>query len=138
MPDVSRVQDPDMMSETSSPRAPKRSRRGMAGALLAALVASSVLTIPAMAQSLPNIAADTPYAEARTMLLGLGYRPAPDPDASACDANGDATCYPERIACAGTGLGQCIFAWRKDAAEIEIVTIGEMPIVSIVRCRAGC
>ena len=90
------------------------------------------------AEAIPRIAKDTPYAQARKTLTGLGYKPEKNPDAEACDAKSGATCFPEKIDCAGSGLGQCIFLWRKGKVRVEVVTVGERPIVDRVRCRSGC
>ncbi len=93
------------------------------------------------AERLPNFPRNTDYGEARRSLIGLGYTPVTLPDSDKCEA-GDMRCQgrPEMSACAGTGLGQCIFVWRsKSGALIEIVTVGEdNPGVSAVRCRANC
>jgi hypothetical protein len=38
--------------------------------------------------------------------------------------------------CAGTGLGQCVFVWRRKATVIDVMTEGEeRPIVRFVRLR---
>ncbi len=81
------------------------------------LAVSVLAAAPAFAESLPRVPKNTPYAQARKLLLGAGYKPG----------------TPEKLGCAGTGLGQCIFAWEKGASHIEIVTIGERPIVNLVR-----
>ncbi|WP_162560513.1 hypothetical protein [Methylobacterium durans] len=45
----------------------------------------------------------------------------------------------EMEACAGTGLGNCLFTWKRADTLIEVGTIGEPePEVVSVRCRAGC
>jgi len=92
----------------------------------------------AWAEALPHVAKSTPYAKARQTLTGLGYQPVKNPDADTCEAKSDATCFPEKVACAGSGLGQCIFLWSKGAAKVEIITVGERPIVDRVRCQSGC
>ena len=105
---------------------------------IACVVLTFALAAVAWAEALPRVAKNTPYAQARTALTKLGYKPEANPDADACDAKSDATCFPEKIACAGSGLGQCIFLWSKNAAKVEIVTVGERPIVDRVRCQSGC
>jgi hypothetical protein len=122
--------------------------------LLAALSASSV----ALASTLPKFPPRTPYAEARRSLLALGYSPIALPDAddtsrarcgfkpgsvagaggSGSAIGGDLRCFPEMEACAGSGLGQCVFAWRRAETIIEVVTVGELPVVGGVRCRVNC
>ena len=99
----------------------------------------------------------TPYAEARQSLKALGYRPnaVPDADAVSGDRCGykpdsltepkpsaedgdDMRCFPKMIACAGTGLGQCIYSWRRGETLIDVFATNEMPIVSGVKCRVNC
>jgi hypothetical protein len=107
--------------------------------------------------SLPRFPKGTPYGEARQSLKALGYRPNALPDAddvsrarcgykpdspgkpkpSTGDAN-DMRCFPEMIACAGTGLGQCVYSWRRGEALIDVFTTNETPIVEGVKCRVNC
>jgi hypothetical protein len=110
--------------------------------------------------SLPRFPKGTPYGEARQSLKALGYRPnaLPDADAVSRDRCGykpdsltepetvkginlqddDARCFPEMVACAGTGLGQCIYSWRRGETLIDVFTSNEIPGVSGVRCRVNC
>ena len=88
-------------------------------------------------QVLPKIAKDTEYAAARKTLIAQGYQPELLADADKCEKD-DPRCFPETWRCAGTGLGQCVYVWRRGQALIEIRTIGEQPIVDSVRCRANC
>jgi hypothetical protein len=89
---------------------------------------------------LPTFPKRTLYSEARTALLALGYQPVHLPDADTCDPRYDASrCFPEREACAGTGMAPCNFVWRRAERVIVVGTIGdEMPIVTGVRCLSGC
>lgn len=51
----------------------------------------------------------------------------------------DPRCYPEMDACAGTGLGQCLFTWRRGETIINVETIGDQPPqVQGVYCRVNC
>lgn len=129
-------------------------RRRIAAAMLT--VATLGIPVSAFAASLPKFPPRTPYAEARRSLLALGYSPVALPDAdewsrSQCGfkrgnvdgkparaGDGDERCYPEMEACAGTGLGQCVFAWRRGDTLIEVLTTNELPLVSGVRCRVNC
>jgi hypothetical protein len=111
--------------------------------------------------SLPRFPKGTPYAEARQSLKALGYRPNALPDADDVSRarcgykpNGltepetakginprrddDERCFPEMVACAGTGLGQCIYSWRRGETLIDVFTSNEIPGVSGVRCRVNC
>lgn len=119
-------------------------------------IAFSPLVV-ALASPLPKFPPHTPYAEARRSLLTLGYSPVALPDADewgrsqcgfkpgsvdgkpAAAGNDDGErCYPEMEACAGTGLGQCIYSWKRGETLIEVLTTNELPLVSGVRCRVNC
>ena len=74
---------------------------------------------------------------ARGALLRQDWRPVALPDADQCMA-GDRRCAgrPEMYVCAGTGLGQCVFVWRRKGTVIDVVTAGEeRPVVRSVRVR---
>ena len=107
--------------------------------------------------SIPKFPANTPYREARRSLLALGYKPIVLPDAdevsrsrcgfgptnaprrtASAPPGGDERCFPEMEACAGTGLGQCIFGWQRAETLIEVFTANELPVVSGVKCRINC
>ncbi len=87
--------------------------------------------------SLPKFPSGTPYAEARRSLIALGYEPATLPDADKCEKD-NARCFPEVESCAGTGLGPCIYTWRRGETLIEVFTVYERPIVRGVKCRVNC
>jgi hypothetical protein len=91
----------------------------------------------AAAQSLPRVAKGTSYPQARKNLTGMGYKPVRLPGADTCDKS-DPRCFPEANACAGTGLAQCVYTWQRGKMLIEVLTVGEMPVVERVRCRANC
>ena len=42
------------------------------------------------------------------------------------------------VACAGTGLGPCIYSWRRGEALIDVLTVNEIPMVSGMKCRVNC
>ena len=106
-----------------------------------AAVLGFVLSLFGAAESigagLPKFPGDTPYQEARRSLIALGYKPASLPGADKCN-KGDGRCFPEVESCAGTGLGQCIYTWRRGETLIEVFTVNERPIVQAVRCRINC
>lgn len=124
--------------------------KGLAGVAIALGCSATV----ALSGSLPRFPKGTPYSEARQSLKALGYRPnaLPDADAVSRDRCGyksdslaepsaqsdDVRCYPEMVACAGTGLGQCIYSWRRDETLIDVFTTNEIPIVAGVKCRVNC
>lgn len=91
----------------------------------------------AAAATLPKIKRDTPYPQARAHLQKLGFAPAKLPDAQACEKE-DARCFPETFACAGTGRAGCVHVWRQGAMLVDVLTEGEEPVVTRVRCRSGC
>jgi hypothetical protein len=86
--------------------------------------------------ALPQVAPGTPYSAARAALLAQGWQPLRDPEADRC-AEGDPRCAgrPEMVACAGTGLGQCLFAWRRGDIAIEVITAGRDTAVTGLRQR---
>jgi hypothetical protein len=92
-----------------------------------------------LASALPTFPKNSLYGDARTALIALGYQPVKLPDADKCDVASDyARCFPERQSCAGTGLAQCNFVWRRTERVIIVGTIGEDPKVASVRCLSGC
>jgi hypothetical protein len=95
------------------------------------------LALPAAAQpALPQIAPGTPYGDARAALLAAGWQPLRDPEADRCGAR-DERCAgrPEMVACAGTGMAQCLFAWQRGGVAIEVITAGEDARVTGMRRR---
>lgn len=104
-------------------------------------VTFALLAWPAHAQSVPRLPNKTPYAEARTTLMGLGWQPVRVPEADKCDADDDRCAgRPEMLSCSGTGLARCTFLWRRNDALIEVGTYGEIEPIRVdrVKCRAGC
>jgi hypothetical protein len=103
-------------------------------------VAVLLSLVPALAQQrLPNFPRNTGYGEARQSLIGLGWSPVTLPDADRCPAR-DERCAgrPEMLSCSGTGIAACAFTWKRGDTLIEVFTAGEAPVVTGVRCRAGC
>ena len=88
------------------------------------------------AEALPKLVGQD-YGRARAALLRQNWQPVALPDADQCMA-GDKRCAgrPEMYVCAGTGLGQCVFVWRRKAVVIDVMTEGEeRPVVRYVRPR---
>ncbi|MDT2022425.1 hypothetical protein [Methylocella sp. CPCC 101449] len=84
----------------------------------------------------------TIYADARDSLQVLGWKPAPPEKPETCLSD-DGRCKgrPETWACSGTGLGHCLYVWRRGDTLVEIVTQDEevsQQKVTSIRCRAGC
>lgn len=108
--------------------------------IVLSMVVTAMLLVPAMAQQgLPTFPRETGYAEARRSLTGLGWSPVTLPDADRCPRN-DERCAgrPEMLSCSGTGIAACAFTWRRGDTLIEVFTAGENPVVTGIRCRAGC
>jgi clan AA aspartic protease (TIGR02281 family) len=93
---------------------------------------------PDTAAVIPSFPANTPYANARSGLLALGYGPAPLPDAGKCDSNTDSTCFPERQTCTRTDNVQCDFFWRRGEQVIKVKTVAVPPMVASVECQVNC
>lgn len=108
-------------------------------ALVIAPFVVAMLAVPAVAERLPTFAKGTEYATAREALLKSGWQPQHRPDAQPCDDDDRCNGRPEMVSCAGTGAGNCLFAWQKGPTQIEVGTIYESPpVVAAVRCRKGC
>ena len=83
--------------------------------------------IPASTESRYSIANGEPYKSVREKLITAGWKPYISPDAEPCTGSTE-TCegrYPETESCAGTGLGQCRFAWERAGRLVSIYTIGD-------------
>ncbi len=74
----------------------------------------------------PTFSKDENYGSVRQKMLEGGWQPYHDVNADVC-ANGDARCQgrPEMQACAGSGMANCRFLWKKDGKTIVIFTVGE-------------
>jgi clan AA aspartic protease (TIGR02281 family) len=105
---------------------------------------TSTSTAPAAAAetapvaNVPVFPANTPYGNARSSLIALGYGPVALPDAGKCDSNTDLTCFPERAACAKADSVQCDFMWRRGDEVIKVKTVAIPPTVSAVECEVNC
>jgi hypothetical protein len=75
---------------------------------------------------LPQFQKGESYADVRTKLLKAGWQPFHSSDAEACE-EGDPRCQgrPEMESCAGTGLANCKFLWKKQDKVLAICTVGE-------------
>ena len=69
------------------------------------------------------------YKSVREKLLKAGWQPFKSADAQPCSGD-DPRCknYPEMESCAGTGLGNCRYLWKREAKTLVIFTIGEDPV----------
>ncbi len=95
-------------------------------------------TAPVGHPAVPLFPANTPYANARSSLLALGYGPAPLPNTGKCDSITDATCFPERASCAKADSVHCDYLWRRGDELIKVTTVAVPPTVSAVACQVNC
>lgn len=108
----------------------------ISGIVTVAFVALLAASTAWAAEALPKLVGQD-YGKARAALLRQNWQPVALPDADSCMA-GDKRCTgrPEMYVCAGTGLGQCVFVWRRKATMIDVMTEGEeRPVVRYVRPR---
>ena len=96
-------------------------------AVLAALMWLAVASA-AHASGVPTFKKGALYSQARAQLTSQGYRPVRG-DGSGCSFGREDVCraYPEAEACAGTGVGSCLFLWKRGRQVVEVMTIGEQP-----------
>lgn len=69
------------------------------------------------------------YKSVREKLIKAGWIPFKSKEAQECVGD-DERCkdYPEMEACAGTGLGNCRYLWKKGGKTLAIFTISDSPI----------
>ncbi|NJM52456.1 MAG: hypothetical protein HC846_03105 [Blastocatellia bacterium] len=62
-------------------------------------------------------------------MIKAGWTPFKSKDADECRGD-DERCkdFPEMEACAGTGLGNCRYLWKKGGRTLAIFTIGDSPV----------
>lgn len=79
---------------------------------------------------IPKFAKDESYALVRQKMIKAGWAPFQSPAADTC-SDSDLRCKdrPEMEHCAGTGLAQCKFLWKKEEKIAAIVTTGESEAV---------
>jgi hypothetical protein len=65
------------------------------------------------------------YSNVRIKMLAAGWQPYHSPEADVC--NNDSRCEgrPEMEACAGSGMANCKFLWKKDSQTMGICTVGD-------------
>jgi hypothetical protein len=83
------------------------------------------------ADEMPKFAKGEAYKSVREKLIKAGWTPFKSKDADECRGD-DVRCkdFPEMEACAGTGLGNCRYLWKKNNKTLAIFTIGETPSYS--------
>lgn len=80
---------------------------------------------------LPKIKKGENYKTVRVKMLKAGWKPAATSKADKC-FEGDERCEgrPEMQSCAGTGMANCAFRWKRRGKVVMIFTVGENPIFS--------
>jgi hypothetical protein len=80
---------------------------------------------------LPKFKKNENYKNVRAKMLKAGWKPAASADADEC-MKGDERCQgrPEMDSCAGTGMANCAFRWKRKNKIVMIFTVGEDTIYS--------
>lgn len=78
---------------------------------------------------IPKFSEGEEYKKVREKLIKAGWTPFKSKDAGKCSGD-DERCkdFPEMESCAGTGLGNCRYLWKKNNKTLAIFTIGDSPI----------
>jgi hypothetical protein len=78
---------------------------------------------------LPHFSENEPYSSVRLKMLEAGWEPFHSDDAETC-TEGDLRCEgrPEMQVCAGTGMANCKFLWKKEETITAICTVGEVAV----------
>lgn len=109
---------------------------------VAVVCAAALALVPvAMAKAPGGVPHSGSYSAARKILLKGGWKPVHQPDPGFKCPPGDERCEgrPETVDCAGTGLGNCIFRWKRKGVVVDVMTAGETdPQINGVRCKKGC
>ena len=90
------------------------------------LIALFSLVVFAQKNGLPVFKKGQSYSSVRTKMLKAGWKPFHAEDADEC-MSGDKRCEdrPEMESCAGTGMANCRFLWKRKDKTVVIFTIGE-------------
>ena len=100
---------------------------------ISALTAMAICigTIGAQTKDLPFLKKNESYAKVRNKLLKAGWEPFHADDADECQP-GDLRCEnrPEMQSCAGTGMANCKFLWKRKGKTLAIFTVGEDAVYS--------
>ncbi|MFO1372012.1 MAG: hypothetical protein U1F42_06330 [Candidatus Competibacteraceae bacterium] len=103
----------------------KNLRKFCCGTLVVFLT-SFAQTSFAQAPDLPHFKKNESYASVRAKMIKAGWKPFHSKNADTC-SKGDSRCEgrPEMAACAGTGMANCKFLWKKNGKITAICTVGE-------------
>ena len=90
------------------------------------MISLSLVPLAVSQTGLPKFKKAENYKSVRIKMLKAGWKPFHSPDADPCP-DGDDRCQgrPEMIACAGTGMANCAFVWKKGSKFFTILTVGE-------------
>lgn len=93
---------------------------------LVLIVIFFTLAVFAQTGGLPRIRKSENYKTVRVKMLKAGWKPFHSKEADKCYEN-DERCQgrPEMNHCAGTGLGNCEFLWKRKGKTVAIFTAGE-------------
>lgn len=82
---------------------------------------------------LPNFDENEPYSSVRMKMLEAGWEPFHSDDAETC-TKGELRCEgrPEMQVCAGTGMANCKFLWKREEKTTAICTVGEVAVFDSV------
>jgi hypothetical protein len=85
----------------------------------------------AQTNALPKFKKNENYKSVRAKMLKAGWKIAASADADKCK-KGDIRCQerPEMESCAGTGMANCAFRWKKKNKVVLIFTVGENTVYS--------
>lgn len=80
----------------------------------------------AQSTELPRFKNGEPYSKVRTKMLSAGWKPYHSKDADQCTGD-DKRCKgrPEMVSCAGSGMANCKFLWKRNKKTIAICTVEE-------------
>lgn len=80
----------------------------------------------AQAADLPRFKKGESYTNVRAKMIKAGWSPYHSKDADIC-SEGDKRCEgrAEMESCAGTGMANCRFLWKKNGKTTAICTVGE-------------
>lgn len=86
------------------------------------------INVNKQSDEMPKFKEGEDYKSVRGKLIKAGWVPFKSKDAQKCDGEDD-RCkdFPEMEACAGTGLGNCSYLWKKGNKTLAIYTIGDFP-----------
>lgn len=100
--------------------------RNLSYGILFVLLTSFIQPAFSKATNLPHFKKNEDYASVRIKMIKAGWEPFHSENADVCSED-DLRCKdrPEMEACAGTGMANCKFLWKKNGKTTAICTVGE-------------